>query len=186
MRDLLEGSGTDGGHLGPPFRGDDLGDEVAAEGGGCLDQEPLRVDVQTDAVGGQARPQALGHARGELPAEGRRPDQDHIGFFPLRQPLHQQRVGLHAVGSQPRMVGQVDLVGAVGDVLSHNPAKGGVLGECIIHPLVRPVAEDDGAHLGVDLLRQIPRPGEELEGHAVLKVVPVVPEDPDGSSFLRS
>ncbi len=29
MRDLLEGSGADGGHLGPPFRGDDLGDKVA-------------------------------------------------------------------------------------------------------------------------------------------------------------
>ena len=84
------------------------------------------------------------------------------------------------------MVGQVDLIGAVGDVLSHNPAKGGVVGECIVHPLVRPVAEDDGAHLGVDLLRQIPRPGEELEGHAILKVVPIVPENPDGSFLCRS
>ena len=70
MGDLLEGPGADGGHLGPAFRGDDLRDKVAAEGGGYLDEEPLRVDIQADAVGGEARPQAFGHAGGKLPPEG--------------------------------------------------------------------------------------------------------------------
>ena len=82
MGDLLEGPGTDGGHLGTAFRGDDLGHEVAAERGGGLDEEPLVVDVQADAVGGEARPEALGHPRGKLPAEGGGADQDDLRVSP--------------------------------------------------------------------------------------------------------
>ena len=181
MGDLLEDPRPDGGHLGTAFRGDDLGDEVAAERGGGLHEEPFVVDVQADAVGGEARPEALGNPRGKLPAEGGGADQDDLRVLPLRQSRHEMRVGFHAVAGQPRIVGKVDLVGAVGNVLPHNPAKGGVLGEGIVHPLLRPVAEDNPAHLGVDLPGQLPRPGEELEGHPVLKVVPVVAEYPDAS-----
>ena len=41
---------------------------------------------------------------------------------------------------------------------------------------LRPVAENNPAHLGVYFPGQLPRPGKELEGHPVLKVVPVVAE----------
>ena len=81
------------------------------------------------------------------------------------------------------MVSQVNLIGAVGDVLSHDPAKGRVVGEYITLPLVRLVAEDDRANLGVDLDCQLLRPGEKLEGHAILKIIPVVSEDPDAPFF---
>ena len=82
------------------------------------------------------------------------------------------------------MIGQVDLVGAVRDVFLHHPAESRVLGQGIVHPLLRPVAEDDGAHLGVDFDRQLPRPGEELKRHAILKIIPVVSENPDVPFFF--
>ena len=114
-----------GGHLRPLVVVDDRGDDVAAEGRANLQQQVLVLhlglgvghvaDVQIGAVGRQAGPQRRGDAGGQIAAHRRGADDDDLRPVLLDQRRQHPGVRQRLIVGQPRMLGQVDAVDAVGD-----------------------------------------------------------------------
>ena len=121
-------------------------EQLAAERRGALKKQPRLVDIEADAIRREARSEALCHMRGKFSAKGGGADQDYFRLLTSCQPLHQKRVGFHAVFSKPGIVGEVNSFSAVGDIF--------------VDEFINPAAQHNNAYLGVYLQRQLARPGD--------------------------
>ena len=172
---------ADGGHLRPAVVVDDRGDDVAAEGRADLQQQ-VRVDllgrgvgdvadVQVGAVGGHAGLDRRGDARGQVAAQGRGPVQHDLRPVLLDQRAEHAGVGAGLEMGQPRVVGRVDRVDALGD-------------EPLGHVL-DVVAGQHRAGLHAQPVGQIRGLAAELQRHVVQRAVFLFGEDPNFALSIR-
>ena len=170
-----------GGHLRPLVVVDDRGDDVAAEGRANLQQQilvldlGLRVgdvaDVQVGAVGRQAGPQRRGHARRQVAAHRRGADDHDLRPVLLDQRGEHLGVGQGLVVGQPRMVGQIDGVDALGDQSLGQRADAG--------------ARQHGAGLHAQPIGQFAGLAAEFQRHVVQRAVFLFGEHPDFALAVR-
>ncbi len=143
---------------------DDIGDQVSPERRRRLNEQSVAIDAEIDAVRRQPGLQALGQKRREFATERRGADEDDLGAVGPGHACRQRGVALDIVVFQGGVIDHVDDLGAVGDIFPH------VFLQIMPYQHRRDAGPDGGS--------QIPCPRQELKRHPVLKIVPVVAEDP--------